>query len=252
MTMGQLYLGLDFDGVIADSIGECLVVARNAYWKFLGIDKSIISLNQMTDEEIRQRRYLRNFIRSGQDYVFIEHIINLNHEVNDQQDFDAFCTAHQNLDEKFFALFYGERERLSNEHFREWVNLNPLYPGIRKLLIKYRPKENLFIITTKKTEFADKILKANGIELISKNLFHASKSKGKGAIIEELITAKSIVPSNFVFVDDQIDTLIKLKNLGIKLYFATWGYNNERQLQLAKEKEIECLDLPGFLEKIAG
>ena len=66
----QQILALDFDGVIADSIYECLFSGYNAY-AGLTSRPQVHSLNEISAENVREAKRLRNFIRSGEDYVFI-------------------------------------------------------------------------------------------------------------------------------------------------------------------------------------
>ena len=68
------FLALDFDGVIADSIGECLVIGHNAYVKFTQAGQQICRLEELNKTHKDECRRLRNFIRSGEDYVYIVHM----------------------------------------------------------------------------------------------------------------------------------------------------------------------------------
>ena len=83
-------LALDFDGVIADSIGECLVIGYNAFSSFSGKKKRIRLLNELDDSLVTQARQLRNFIHDGADYVFIYLIL------------DQDVSIHGNEHQQFF------------------------------------------------------------------------------------------------------------------------------------------------------
>ena len=47
-------------------------------------------------------------------------------------------------------------------------------------------------------------------------------------------------------MDDQVETLIKMKSLGIKCYLAGWGYNDEKQKARARDAGIPVLALDDF------
>ena len=120
------FLALDFDGVIADSINECLVVGHNAFVEHLQSGFKIINLNELPKEEINEFKRLRNFIRSGEDYVFIQLALHNHEKIEHQNDFDRFLEQNKQLSKKFFDLFYTERDSFSTQQSQLWIELNPL------------------------------------------------------------------------------------------------------------------------------
>jgi phosphoglycolate phosphatase-like HAD superfamily hydrolase len=245
----QIYLALDFDGVIADSIYECLVVAFNAFSNYRNGTKLIKTLDEINGQQLKQARYLRNFIRSGEDYVYIQQIISDKVRINNQLEFDKYCAIHQEKRNLYFQIFYNEREEFSLKYFKEWIALNPFYDGIKDFLQSYPDKGKLYIITTKKIEFAKKIISAHSIGLLHANFYHASQDRSKREIILQLLNSYQIDPSDFYFIDDQVDTLLKLNDLGINCYLAKWGYNNEDQQKRARDDNISIIQLDKFLNK---
>jgi phosphoglycolate phosphatase-like HAD superfamily hydrolase len=131
------------------------------------------------------------------------------------------------------------------EHKKLWLSLNPLYPEVKPFLKTYPNKERLYIITTKKTTFVAEILKANKIELSFDHLFHA-KEKTKSEIIFDLLNKHNISKTDFFFIDDQVDTLVKTLETGVHCLLAEWGYNNEIQREKAKKNNIRILSLAQF------
>lgn len=65
------YLALDFDGVIVDSINECLATALNAYTRFCGKDQFCTDLRLVPEGLADAFRSMRPLIRRGEDYVFL-------------------------------------------------------------------------------------------------------------------------------------------------------------------------------------
>jgi phosphoglycolate phosphatase-like HAD superfamily hydrolase len=234
------FLALDFDGVIVDSISECLVVAHNAFYP----QQRIFNISELKKAVVDESRRLRNFIRSGADYVYINLAMHENAKIHNQEEFDAFTEKHRQRREEFFDLFYKEREAFSSQFTSDWVRLNPLYAGMREFLQSFQPKEKLFIITTKKIQYVDLTLKAHHIEIPTRNKFF---SNAKRAVIEELIKTFSIHPANFFFIDDQVDTLLKVRDLGIQCLLAEWGYNNLEQAAKARSAGIVTQNLQQFL-----
>ncbi len=243
------FLALDFDGVIADSIDECLVVSHNAFLEYHGSGQKLKNINEIEKEKIDAFRRLRNFIRSGEDYVFIQLALHNRNQLTNQNDFDGFLAKNKHLKPTFFNLFYQEREIFSSDQNHVWIQLNPLYPGIKTFLAHYQYKENLFIITTKKIEYVHKILKSHDIRLKENNCLHAHGQQTKLKIIKNLLDKYEISADHFYFIDDQIDTLINVKQAEVQCLLAQWGYNNPEQWERAKYAGVSLLTLKNFLKQ---
>jgi len=240
-------LALDFDGVIADSIQECLVIGHNAYNIHLGTGDKIEDLSEMDKSKETEARRLRRFIRSGEDYVYINHALAQKVQIENQDQFDAFKNKNIALREHFENIFYDERIRFFTENEEKWIRLNPLYPGMKDFLQTYPYKENLFVVTTKRTDFVTKILRAHRIELLPENLFQATS--GKKDVLLHLMRKNQKTAQNMYFIDDQVDTLIKVADTGIHIYLAKWGYNNQQQIERAEQEGIPILTLEEFYKK---
>jgi len=240
------YLALDFDGVIVDSIGECLTVGYNAFVAFSGEKEKIQHLNELDDLLVIEAKALRNFIQDGADYVYIFLALKENVDIRNQAEFNRFTKKNNRLRETYFSIFYQEREALLKQHLRSWIQLNPLYPGVEEFLKNFKEIKRLFIVTTKKIKYVHEILSANHIHLFSENFFQATQTKSKRAILLDLIDRGQIEPSHFHFVDDQVETLIKIADTGVHPYLALWGYNNPEQMDLAKRDSIQTLNIQEF------
>lgn len=240
------YLALDFDGVIADSITECLILGHNAFVEFSKGGQKITSLKDLEDDKLTQSRRLRNFIRSGEDYVYISLALKERISIVNQGDFDDFKQKYSDVKSVFFQLFYQERERLSSNYWDRWLRMIPLYPGMQGFMGDFNPKEKLVVISTRKAEYVATILDGYGISLHSDNLFFADEKRNKRVIIHELLTTKNIPAESFYFVDDQIDTLIKVNDTEIHCFMAEWGYHNDDQLEKARKGGIKILGLQEF------
>jgi len=243
-------LALDFDGVVVDSIKECLVSGYNAYANYRG-QKNIERYEQLEAGWATQARQMRNYIRNGEDYVFIAHALAQGAPVQQQKDFDDFLARHQQLRASFFEHMVNQRLDFSAAHAEAWTAVNPLYAGMRDFLQHYPNKENLYIITTKKLVFVHKILAANNISLIDANVRDTAGGESKRQIIEEILQKRHAAPETFHFIDDQIDTLMQVQPTDVNVALAAWGYNNEQQIEKAQTEGIAVLELQGFFVKFA-
>lgn len=245
------FLALDFDGVIADSIGECLVVGYNAYRRFTRSRVRIRRLEALDESHQNGCRRLRRFVRSGEDYVYIQLAMDNRVRIQDQQAYDLFVRTHLNLRDTFYDLFYRERERFSTTEEGLWIELNPFYGGMKAFLQQYPSKDRLFMITTKQIRYALKILTGNCVELKEENCFCAGGGETKRKIITEMLTKKNISADNFYFIDDQIDTLVDVKKAGVHCFLAQWGYTSEAQILRAGSENIPGIDLDDFLTQFS-
>jgi phosphoglycolate phosphatase-like HAD superfamily hydrolase len=242
-------LALDFDGVIVNSIEECLVVGYNSLQKHLGPGGFINRLNELEKEQVLASRQMRNFIRHSEDYIYIFYALLRSASIQNQREFDKFLKQYADLKDTFHEVFYLERSRFLEMEQQRWLELNPLYPGIEDFIRNYRCPDRLVIVTTKKAEFVEVTLTAAGIRFPAENLFSADMGLSKSALISEILRSRAIQPQEFYFIDDQVDTLIKAKPLGINLYLAHWGYTNENQVQLAEQEEIAVLSRADFFNR---
>jgi phosphoglycolate phosphatase-like HAD superfamily hydrolase len=245
------YLALDFDGVIADSIGECLVVGHNAYVKFTRSGVRILHLEELEEGHRNESRRLRRFVRCGEDYVYIQLALDNGVRLQDQQAFDLFVTKHANLKNTFYDLFYKERALFSTAEEDLWVELNPLYRGVKQFLLQYPSKKRLFIVTTKQIKYALKILTGNRIDFKEENCFCAGSGDTKLAIIRELLVKEKIPAAKFYFIDDQVDTLLKVKEAGVHCFLAQWGYTSEAQILRGARENIPGMNLDDFLTQFS-
>lgn len=245
LDLNNIILALDFDGVIVNSISECLVSGHNAYCEYAGGHK-VERVDQLDKKWIKKAKFIRNFIRYGEDYVYIAYALDQKVSIKNQHDFDLFRQKHTKLRDQFFDVMYNERLWFAEQKSQEWIKLNPLYNGMRDFLTDYPNPKNLYIITTKKLIFVHKILDAHTIKLHTPNLYDTSNYSSKKEIIEHILNQRNFNPKNFYFIDDQVDTLIKVKPGGVHCILAEWGYNNETQAQKAEEENIPVLGLADF------
>ena len=241
-------LALDFDGVIVDSIEECLIVGHNAFVRHTGTGRAIARLSAMAPGSAIESKRLRNYIRYGEDYVFIFYALDMGQAIQTQSDFDEFTENKRHLRSVFRDLFYKERERFFSHQRGIWLSLNPLYLKMDAFFAQYEPKSRLFIITTKQTRYVHPILESHGIRLTESHVLHATEDKSKRDHLMEIMDLYSVGPSRMHFVDDQVDTLLNVREATFHCYLAEWGYTNSEQIMLAKRKQISVLDLGAFYD----
>jgi phosphoglycolate phosphatase-like HAD superfamily hydrolase len=244
----QDWLILDFDGVVVDSIEECLVVGYNAAMQHLEKPQRITNLQQLPFEQVNRLRWLRNFVRTGEDYVFLCLADLLHRQIANQQEFDQFIAENNAIQPRLRQLFYQTRQAFLMTWPEQWLALNPFYPGMEPFLSMQGGNPHCLILTTKQLSYVRAILDHAGLNFSNERLFSVLKGSGKLEVLQALMQ-KYAIPANRVhFVDDQVDTLIKTQPIGVNLYLATWGYVNTDQLALARGAAITTLSLEEFYQ----
>lgn len=228
---------LDFDGVICDSNLECLVSSWLAYHHhFLN---SVPTHAPVTLR--RQFTHLRPYVRSGEDFVLIQELLDRGTEIRSQEDFDLVAEARGSwLMGQYKELFYAARAQLLQADRQYWLGLNRLYSHVLEALPAWAASACFYIISTKKPEYICEILSNNGIQMTQDRVLYC-RSRGKRELIAQVLRTKGV--SRALFIDDQIDHLLDRAHTEplIEVALASWGYLKEEWLTVAQRAAVEIL-----------
>ena len=83
-----------------------------------------------------------------------------------------------------------------------------------------------YIVSNKDKVSISLILKHIGLSISEENIFGKDFSTKKTAIVEHIVSRGSFQADDVYFIDDHYSHLMDLARLGIRLFFATWGYGN--------------------------
>jgi len=231
-------VALDFDGVICDSIIECALVGFNAYAKlFLQKEVYITAKEELPQIKLEKFRKLRPYIKKGWEYVIIHKIIEENIDISNWGEYLEFLSKFEG--ENIECIFYDERMKFKKFDSLKWFEANPIYPPILNSLRKTEKK--LYIVTTKKKEFVLEILKNQEIEIREEKILTTFSNKSKKELLQEIAEKECVEVQEIIFVEDNVQSLIDVKDLGTVNYLAEWGYVNEEQLLTAKNENINTI-----------
>jgi hypothetical protein len=216
---------LDFDGVICDSINECCVTSTIAYYELYKGEK-LVSLPVRLKDTFSN---LRPFVRRGEDYLFIQEIIEKGIVIRTQGEFDDYC-AHAGEEKKtlFGRLFYQARTSLLNETREYWMSLNAVYAHMDQPLREVISSSHLFILSTKRRDFILAICAYRGFSPRPEQIIDSGKEK-KLTVISYMLDKRKM--KRALFVDDQIDHLCNNRDDRIVPCLAAWGYIQEEWLE---------------------
>lgn len=242
--MSKSLVFLDFDGVICNSVLECLYSATIAYY-IKHLKAHITSLPLSFKEGFI--RY-RPFIRTGEDYVVLADLVTRGVEIAKQEDFDRELQSNPaDTLSHFRDLFYQTRRELMAHDFYHWMRLNPLYPGVKEPLKEAAQDPSIYILSTKVSDLIHKILLYHGIDWPEERILYShtiSKKDMIGSVLSSEGTAEA------TFLDDQLDHLrVAMEDKRISPFLANWGYVKPEWLE---QREIPVLYIQDFRTFVLG
>jgi len=239
---------LDFDGVLCDSLPECLVSSWHAYYGLLkgGLpDRVPLALHAAFHE-------IRPYIRSGEDYVLLQELIDTGARVCCQEDFDAHLQLKGEQTMRHYKeLFYQARAELLRTDKPYWIGLNRIYPFLLPHLRSWAASPCLRILSTKKASFILEILAANGVLIDAERVLHCD-AQGKSDAIAEALRERP--DRRVLWIDDQVDHLRahheQLRDAAVSRCLAAWGFVKREWLE--QDLGLEVLRPPQVAGKLAS
>ena len=222
--MPSTVIFIDFDGVICNSADECLVSSWIGYYRY-HLKKEPAHMPVFSRSRFIQ---CRPFIRSGDDYLLIQELIDRGIYIEDNEQFDA----QRNLAGKdkmniYKHYFYQARDYLLKTDYTYWLELNTIFPFLKKPLKNALKKDNIHILSTKKEKYIIETLKYYKISIAPERV-HYSSNSDKLSFIESFLSNSHHTKA--VLIDDQIDNLKQNTNSHITVYLALWGFIDKKWL----------------------
>jgi hypothetical protein len=218
---------LDFDGVICDSLLECLVSSWISFHQRLHDRR----LESVPSSLLRQFARLRPFARAAEDFVLIQELIATGREPGSQAEFDRERAWRQGRLRQYRRLMYSVRSGELRADPERWLGLHRLYPHVLPELPKWIPRQGFHILSTKRPEFIGQILRHHGLVMDGRRILPCL-STGKQLIIARTMRRRGI--RRALFVDDQLDHLRpeprEMAGLVVRMALASWGYLREEWL----------------------
>jgi phosphoglycolate phosphatase-like HAD superfamily hydrolase len=213
-----MILALDFDGVICDSIVECL---ETSYQAFLTLNQGL-GLPEKIPQEWRstfckRRGYVRP---SGNFYMLWKWITESPDKVITFTQFENSCEKNKSVIEDFSELFHGIRSKKILENKNLFIEQNKLFPGVKKNW-PISLENSIYIVTTKDIESVKIIMDSAQLNYDD---VYARGSGPKSLSILKIAERNMVKASDIVFVDDSIAHLEEVAITGCSTIHATWGY----------------------------
>lgn len=234
-------LCLDFDGVICNSINECLLVTYNCYFKIIGDSNNQAEEIAGIPIEIRERFYNNRYlVRPAKDYFLLMKLVLEGNSLIEEEYFNNNLVGMDGYLDEFEKLFFYYRENMIKEKLHLWLSLNPIYNEFLDYYNKNNERE-FYIVTNKNRVAVEVILENNKIKFNSENIFAKENFTTKESALKEIAILNNLKNSQILFVDDSPATIKELTQQFPNSYLANWGYyknNSELIKSINKFSEL--------------
>jgi phosphoglycolate phosphatase-like HAD superfamily hydrolase len=257
-------LALDFDGVLSDSAPEAWLVTLHTY-AALRPAAAVTAMRERAEgrdaAEIRRDPDYGRFLammalgNGAADFAVALRLICGGDEAADQAAFDtAYALEEPSFRDEFRERFYETRALLRQRDPARWNSLLGPYPDFVEIVRRRAADVRLAIATAKDRTSVRLLLDDYGIADLFPDEMLVDKEAGRSkrshlAILERRL---SIPYEQIVFVDDKVNHLDDVASLGVGRVLAAWGYNGEREHQLARESGHLVCGLDDFESQLFG
>jgi phosphoglycolate phosphatase-like HAD superfamily hydrolase len=216
-------LCLDFDGVICDSIQECLLTSYIAYQIFINGDTVVdrnIKIPQNIKNNFSQYRYL---VQPAKQYGMLMHMLHYKESIS-ADEFAKSCNDYSFPMNEYESLFFQVRAELISSDLSYWLNMNVVYPHVLKHWSSITKQISTYIVTNKNYNSVRIILDYFKLDFNKDNIISKERTGSKAETLIALAKHHKIEHENVIFIDDNSQYILEILDLGIKAYLANWGY----------------------------
>jgi len=249
----SIIYAFDFDGVICDSTVETAMTG----WKAAGQIWNDMS-GQVPQTLVEQFREVRPIIETGYEAILAMRLLFLGessaaiYHSYGEKTHQLLEQADVSIDD-LKKIFGDTRDQWIASDLAEWIQMNPLYPGLAAKLQKFTKTNTWYVITTKQERFVKQILTANAIEFTDERIFGMDRNMTKAEVLQVLIKIHATQPMRFI--EDRLPALLNVQKwpelAEVELMFALWGYNTTEDKTLAAQAGFTALNLDSFFTVIS-
>ncbi len=212
-----MILCLDFDGVIADSINETLVVSTNAY--YAKDQSNWIDIDDIDPKIITCFKKNRYLVAPARDFYVIHRIIETDGYFDRFNTLKADCSSEiLDFEKRYFAF----RKFLREEHKQKWLSYHILHKPVEKLIKSFTGDK--YIITTKDLQSVLELCDYWKITKFIKAFYTKENLKSKRLALIDIFRKSDKKWSDFIFVDDNVEYFEEMGDISPIKCLALWGY----------------------------
>ena len=242
----------DFDGVLCDSVMECLLVSYNAYHQLREPGaKRLLDLAAIPETQQREFRRLRAYLKGAEDFIPMYLSMQQGQTIRSQQEFNAWHETLKPRLAEYTKVFYAERDFLMRHEKDLWLRINPLFDDFARILRERTSFDALHILTTKRREDVLETFNYQQIPFPVEQITYV-KAAGKSQKLLDILREYEVDVEHSVYCEDQVDFLIASQQRGIGSYLVDWGYVSEEQRHLARQHNIPIISTQQYAELLSA
>ena len=238
-------LALDFDGVISDSAPEAFVVAVRAFREEFP-DGGIDAEGEADEALFARFLDIMPLGNRAEDYGVALSAIGRGIELADQDAYDAFyATLDRARLKSFHKRFYKVRHAWTEADPAGWFARIQPYSEMPAWIARRSGDVQLAVATAKDKRSVTRLLERYGIaEHFGDGWVHDKETGvSKQAHIVAIAERAGCPASEVVFIDDKVNHLVDVAETGARCVLAGWGYNSQREHDVAVRAGIEIASL---------
>jgi phosphoglycolate phosphatase-like HAD superfamily hydrolase len=232
-------LVFDFDGVLCDSLEECMMVAWYAHTNAAVsefVDPGLAGVPHAVVERFeRCRPFMRHLL----------HLLVPLVEADPPATRSEFAARFEAIGSREAEAFARAAERyraaLRRDHPERWCARHGVE---RRLDVLVR---GAYIATARDTASVGHILRAHGMEIHDDHVFGSLRSKPPA--LDAIATREARRPSEVILVDDSIENCIAARDAGFATHWASWGYHAPEDAETARRWRIPVLTVEALLQQ---
>ncbi len=238
----------DFDGVLCDSVIECLLVSHNACGKLHSPSfQRLLDIQKIAPQKHEAFRQLRAYLKGAEDFVPLYMAMEQDIPIRSQHDFTAFRESHKDRIPEYTEAFYAERDYLKTHEKELWLSLNPLFADFADELRQRESFEHIHILTTKRQDDVAAIFDYQKIHFPVEQIVYM-KAAEKSPKLLGMLQENGVRFDDAVYFEDQVDFLVESRKHGIGSYLVEWGYVSDEQRSLARRHNIPIITTGQYKE----
>jgi len=212
-----MILALDFDGVICDSVRECLDTSYRAY-RSCHPEESLPEQPMASWSAAFLER--RGMVRpSGHYYTLWQWILRRPELRLSPDEFEAMAEAESAATSKFEETFHRVRDKMRVLSPQAFVLANPLYPGVAEVWSQLVTPR--YVVSAKDEPSVRLILEAHQLTVDG---IYGRGSGSKPSTLRLLADRYGVSIQDVLFVDDNALHVADAAHVGATAMLATWGY----------------------------
>ncbi|MCX4092284.1 HAD family hydrolase [Nocardia sp. alder85J] len=241
MTVAPRLLLLDFDGVLADSVAECMAVTW--YSDAEPADRPLAEQIAAVPVDFADRfQQFRPFARTLDDFLVAKRSPGAT--VTCQAEFDTLKDSISGGElTAFTRRATALRAHWRTTRYAEWLGVHTVFDGVAEVLGRH--SRNVFVITAKDAASSWEILRHFGLDRHVVGI--AGDVSDKALAARCLCLGRGVDITEALFIDDNVTNVHRVQAAGVPSRWATWGWTTPEHRSTAVELGLTPVDPAGFI-----